>query len=458
MRKALLLSLLLSLAACSVDSSNDSPSPGETHDGPFGGAVDRSKPTLPGLGDGEDSAPGAIAGGAPPPSASVPAVGGATSSGGVVGGGLIGGGSFAGGTAGGPGGTAGGAIGGSTSAGSGMSAGESASEPPSDGDDGSSSGAAEPGFSDPIEPRPGTTTQTASSAGLTAGAWDDNLNYERFRGFLESVTQTRTSGILPFSTEDFDNANEFFSAPRPKRTKLDVALVIDTTGSMGDEISYLQREFIALSSAIEAAYPDAEQRWALVVYKDRGDVYLTRWYDFRDQPEAFREKLGAQSAGGGGDFPEAPDAAFEVMNQFAWRTADDVARLAFWVADAPHQDDKAGALAKGIRDAQGLGIHVYPVASSGIDEFTELTMRSSALLTGGRYLFLTNDSGIGGAHKEPSIPCYFVTSLKNAITRMVEIELSGEYHEPEQSQILRTGGNPQDGACTLASGSEVTVF
>jgi hypothetical protein len=100
---------------------------------------------------------------------------------------------------------------------------------------------------------------------------------------------------------------------------------------------------------------------------------------------------------------------------------------------------------------------VYPVASSGIDEFTELTMRTSAQLTGGRYLFLTNDSGIGGNHKEPSIPCYFVTRLDHAILRMVKIEMSGAYSEPTSEQIIRTGGNPQDGACQLESG-ELQVF
>ncbi len=62
-----------------------------------------------------------------------------------------------------------------------------------------------------------------------------------------------------------------------------------------------------------------------------------------------------------------------------------------------------------MRAARSLDVHIYPVASSGVDELTELTMRSAAQLTGGRYLFLTDDSGVGGAHMEPSIPCYFVT-------------------------------------------------
>jgi hypothetical protein len=101
------------------------------------------------------------------------------------------------------------------------------------------------------------------------------------------------------------------------------------------------------------------------------------------------------SAGGGGDFPEAPDAAFEVLNQFAWRTADDVARLAFWVADAPHHDQNAAALAQGIRTARGLGLHVYPVASSGIDVHGDGARRGE----GGRELLLRTIR-IGGGHDD----------------------------------------------------------
>jgi hypothetical protein len=128
------------------------------------------------------------------------------------------------------------------------------------------------------------------------------------------------------------------------------------------------------------------------------------------------------------------------------------------VADAPHHGDNAGAMSDAIRGARELDIHVYPVASSGVDDLVELSMRSSAQLTGGRYLFLTDDSGIGGAHKEPTIPCYFVTKLDDAILRMVDIEMTGAYREPDASEIIRTGGDPQDGACTLESGDEVLAF
>ena len=103
-------------------------------------------------------------------------------------------------------------------------------------------------------------------------------------------------------------------------------------------------------------------------------------------------------------------------------------------------------------------MHIYPVASSGIDTFTEATMRASAQLTGGRYLFLTDDSGVGGEHLEPTLPCYFVTLLSDALLRMVDIELSGVYVEPDADQIIRTGGDPSGGICTLDGGEEVRIF
>jgi hypothetical protein len=298
-------------------------------------------------------------------------------------------------------------------------------------------------------PAPGT---------LTAGTWDDNRNFDRFTKYRESLKRDQISGVLPSTDDEHKAAHDEFAKTSSARQTLDIALMIDTTGSMGDELSYLQSEFLALSKAIEEKYPNSQQRWALVAYRDTSDEYVTRWFDFRDDANDFRDKLGMQSAGGGGDFPEAPDAALAALTQLAWRTTSDTARLAFWVADAPHHSDKAQAMLDAIRDTHDLGVHLYPVASSGVDDLTERTMREAAQLTGGRYLFLTDDSGVGLAHKEPSIPCYFVTHLDRAILRMVDIEVTGKYSEPASDDVIRTTGSPKDGTCQLESGEQVSVF
>jgi hypothetical protein len=293
---------------------------------------------------------------------------------------------------------------------------------------------------------------------LTAGAWDDNQNYDFFTSYRNAIRQSGRAGLLPFTEAEYDDAFDAFMGQLSNRETLDVALVIDTTGSMGDEMLYLRTEFLALSSSIASAYPSAEQRWSLVVYKDQGDVYVVRSFDFTSDLETFQTTLAEQSAGGGGDTPEAPDAALAATAELDWRAGGATARLAFWVADAPHHDERAAAMASAVRAVRDVGVHLYPVASSGIDELTEHSMRSAAQLTGGRYLFLTDDSGVGNSHKEPTVPCYFVTRLDDAILRMVDIELSGVYHEPTSAQIIRTGGNPEEGSCTLTSGDIVFAY
>jgi hypothetical protein len=292
---------------------------------------------------------------------------------------------------------------------------------------------------------------------LTAGVWDDNRNYDFFKAYREDLQET-LAGVLPISEAAHDSAyDRFAETPAPRQT-LDISFVIDTTGSMMDEIAYLQVEFAALSDAIFAQYPSAEQRWSLVLYRDVGDDYVTQQFDFVSGKDEFQANLASAAAGGGGDFPEAPDQGLAKAAEFSWRAGADTARLAFWVGDAPHHEENAQALASAIEDLADLDIHVYPVASSGIDELTELTMRSAAQLTGGRYLFLTNDSGIGDDHKEPTIPCYFVTKLDSAILRVVDIELSGVYREPDADEIIRTGGDPEDGVCVLAEDRTVFVY
>jgi hypothetical protein len=292
---------------------------------------------------------------------------------------------------------------------------------------------------------------------LTAGAWDDNRNYDHYLAYLSSPAG-QIAGAPPFTMQELDESYEVFGQPRSGRTNLEVALVIDTTGSMGDEISYLRDEYLAITETISQAFPNATQRWALVAYKDEGDVYVTRSFDFSSDAQEFRARLADEPASGGGDFPEAPEQALAAMNDLSWGNAANTARVAFWVADAPHHADDAGAFADAVCGARGHAIHLYPVASSGTDGLAELAMRQAAQMTGGRYLFLTDDSGVGGSHAEPTIPCYYVTRLDKALIRMIEIEMTGEYREPAPDEVLRTGGDPQNGACTLSGGEVVEAY
>ena len=242
-----------------------------------------------------------------------------------------------------------------------------------------------------------------------------------------------------------------------KAQSLDLALVIDTTGSMGDELAYLQVEVGAIVAQVAQQYPNVAQRFALIVYRDTGDVYVVRPFDFTDSLTTFQAEIAAEDAGGGGDYPESPDKGLAALGQLSWR-ADAVARMAFWIADAPHHDDRASAMVTDFLAAQTAGIRLYPISASGTNDLLEYTMRTGAEVTGGRYLFLTNDSGIGNDHKAPTIPCYQVTSLDKAMLRMIAMELTGTEIEPSPADVIRSSGDPHDGTCLLADGQQVCAL
>jgi hypothetical protein len=288
---------------------------------------------------------------------------------------------------------------------------------------------------------------------LTAGAWDDNRNYEWFTSYLASQAELADAPLLDEATRDA--SHEAFSGSRSGVASIDVALVVDNTGSMADEIDYLKVEFTAIANRIHTEYPGIPVRWATVAYRDQGDAFVVRSADFSSDASMTAVQLASMSADGGGDYPEAVAQALAETVKLSWQSEG---RIVFWVGDAPHHPGEAATVTASLLAAKEHGLHVYPVASSGTDALTELTMRSAAQLTGGRYLFLTDDSGVGDTHLEPSIPCYFVTKLDDAVVRMVGIEISGTYVEPDADEILRTGGDPEDGACQLEDGSTVVAF
>jgi hypothetical protein len=74
-------------------------------------------------------------------------------------------------------------------------------------------------------------------------------------------------------------------------------------------------------------------------------------------------------------------------------------------------------------------------------------MRMMAATTHGRYLFLTDDSGVGNAHAEPRVPCYVVTRLDQLLIRVIAGELSGQRTEAAPDQIVRSVGQQDGGVC-----------
>lgn len=227
---------------------------------------------------------------------------------------------------------------------------------------------------------------------------------------------------------------------------LDVMFVIDATGSMSDELRYLITELRDIISAVQARHEQIRMRFGLVVYRDVGDEYVVRSFAFTDSLNEMQIQLNEQRAGGGGDYPEAMEQALEKAVNAEWSEGN-VARLLFLVADAPPHDENLKAMLEPVRTARLKGLRIYPLAASGVADKAEFMMRHAGVLTQGRYLFLTDDSGVGGSHQEPSVSCYVVTRLNQLIARVIDSELAGRRVEPSDDDIVRSVGHYEAGVC-----------
>ena len=229
--------------------------------------------------------------------------------------------------------------------------------------------------------------------------------------------------------------------------RFDLAIVLDTTGSMGDEIGFLKNELRAIVGDLQESHPGLDIRMALVAYRDEGDVFVTRTYGFTGSGEEMEQRLAAQSGSGGGDEPEAMDQALIRAMGLDWRP--DAVRSLLLVADAPPHDALIARTWNAVENARARRIQIVPVAASDTSDLAQYVMRAMAAATQSRYLFLTDDSGIGNAHAEPAIDCYQVTKLESLIRRVLDSQISGRRIEPREEEIIRSVGNYDNGRCVL---------
>ena len=238
-----------------------------------------------------------------------------------------------------------------------------------------------------------------------------------------------------------------FASDAPKIEKLDLLLTIDATGSMSDEMRYLQSELLAILDRVRDGHGSLDIHAGLIVYRDEGDQYVVREFDFTGDLEAFMADLEAQKAQGGGDFPEAMQDAMKAGLDFDWR--DGAIKVNMLVADAPPHDEDIQATWDSALFSRTRGIHIVPLAASGVDDTAEFLMRAMGQITGGRYLFLTDDSGVGNPHAEPSVDCYVVTRLDSLVERVLNELVTGQREEPDGGDVIRIVGDYKAGICKV---------
>jgi hypothetical protein len=234
---------------------------------------------------------------------------------------------------------------------------------------------------------------------------------------------------------------------------VDVMFVLDATGSMGDEIAQLRTTMIEVAQRLDALSVQPDIRFAMTVYRDEGDAFVTSTYDFTDDVAAFTEALAAVVADGGGDTPEALDEALAAaLGEPAWRDPATTVQLMFLVADAPPQIARQvpTPYTQSIVDAAARGITIHAIGASNTDDQAEVVFRQVAQATGGRFVFLAYSDGATATGPNTDIDAldYEELPLGDLVVRLVSESLAtltgAEVDAPPATTVPPTNPPGQD--------------
>ncbi len=235
-----------------------------------------------------------------------------------------------------------------------------------------------------------------------------------------------------------------------KRNVLEIMFVIDVTGSMGDELRYVEAEIGDVISKVSEDNDGAVINMALLFYRDYTDKEIFAYHDFVNvtSPEGLSSVISAlenQSASGGGDYPEAVDEALAIAVSKQWSDAA-TTKLIFHILDAPPHTSEANrsTYKAAVDEAARRGIRICPILCSGADTLTEYITRQAAIYTGGTFIFVTDDSGIGGEHHDPDIPNATVELLNSMLIRLINGYHAGIFEEPIPWRNEVSPENPTD--------------
>lgn len=203
--------------------------------------------------------------------------------------------------------------------------------------------------------------------------------------------------------------------------QVQIAFMVDATGSMGDELEFLKMDLKKVIAEVQKTNNQLKISTATVFYRDKGDEYVVKHSPFTEDINQTTEFISQQRADGGGDFPEAVDKALVQLNQLQWQP-EARTRIAFLVLDAPPHNKPAviNSIQYSVKTAAASGIKLIPIVASGIDKTTEFLMRFIAMYTNGTYVFITDHSGIGNEHLEPSVGEYQVEKLSDLMVRLIK--------------------------------------
>ncbi len=218
---------------------------------------------------------------------------------------------------------------------------------------------------------------------------------------------------------------------------LDILFIMDTTGSMGEEIERLRTTIELIHMNLTNLTAQPRIRFGMVLYKDEGDEYVTRTVPLTADLEKFRAALNLVEASGGGDTPEDLNAALErTIHDIEW--SETGIRMAFVITDAPPHLDygQEYPYTEAAKDAKERGIKIFTVGTGGLEVDGEYVLRQISQFTSGKYIFLTygergeSEGGAVGSVSHHTGSNFSTDKLEAIIIRFAKEELSYQTDRP----------------------------
>jgi Mg-chelatase subunit ChlD len=258
----------------------------------------------------------------------------------------------------------------------------------------------------------------------------NHINYEILVQDLASGNKTGDQ----FTRDGRREINLILNTKRKleEQIPLDILFILDTTGSMGEEIQRLKATIQLIHLNLSNLPTKPLLRFGLVLYKDDGDEeYRTKIVHLTDDLDEFQKQLNMVEASGGGDTPEDLQAALEnTMIDIEWN--DNGIRLAFIITDAPPHLDYGQEYnyVQASLDAKKRGIKIHSVGTGGLPLEGEYILRQISQFTSGRYIFLTygeqeeSEGGSVGSVSHHTGANFQTDKLEAIIIRFAKEELS----------------------------------
>ncbi len=256
---------------------------------------------------------------------------------------------------------------------------------------------------------------------------------ENFEVLVEDLSSGKKTGDQ-FSREGRREIDLILNTKRDleEHIPLDILFILDTTGSMGEEIQRLKATIQLIHLNLSSLSTKPHLRFGLVLYKDDGDEeYRTQIVPLTDDLDKFQQKLNLVEAYGGGDTPEDLQAALEdSMKQINWNKNG--IRLAFIITDAPPHLDYGQEFdyTQASLEAKEKGIKIHSVGTGGLPLDGEYILRQISQFTSGRYIFLTygeggeSEGGTAGSVSHHTGANFQTDKLEAIIIRFAKEELS----------------------------------